>query len=1047
MRRLSPGTSVSHYRIIEEIGAGGMGVVYKAEDTKLRRHVALKFLPPYLTQDADAKQRFVHEAQAASALDHNNICAIHEIDETHDGRMFISMACYEGETLRDRIERGPLGLDEVLDTAMQISEGLGKAHGKGIVHRDIKPANIMITEDGIVKIMDFGLAKLAGQTRITRTGTTMGTVAYMSPEQAQGGEVDERSDIFSLGVIMYEMVTGRRPFKGDYEAAALYSIVHDEPEPISRYRPEVLDEMEMIVERALRKEADSRYQSSSELLADLKRLKQGTLTGVAVKRRGAFRRKGPMLVGFAAVITLAILALLSRYLPSDRGGSFLRRLVNWGKAGDLVLEMREERFVVVVAPFWGTTEKAVEEGKVMQALIDRQLRTELAGEPAVTILSEDVSDVPRSREDAEALGGAVDATVVIWGEVLALHEEVEIQPYLTYLKRDADPSEPALAGLSANLAERSQLKLRKAQAEEIGDVALVAAARYYAWRAPDKAIAILRKISTPTSESLQVEATIAYIEMRHEEAERLLLEAVSLDPSNPLAIRGLASLYGGQGRHDEAVALVERSLSADPQNGQLRFALAEAYGRKGDRQKAISLLQDLVVGDPGNSELHVQLGWAYARGGRLDEAIEEHKMAIRTDPENVSAYQGLAWAYEFRDSLDLAVSKYKEAARLNKGDGSYFIHSGLGRSYLKQSMYREAVPEFQKTIVLAPTMSGGYSLLGQALVGLGEEDEIEDAIEWVRSRLAHHSDDARVRYRLGRLYYALGREGEAIAEYQEAIRLDPDCGDVRYSLGWVYEFQDSLDRAAINYEQAISLGTTEIPSWMSHSMLGRVYLKQDNHLEATSEIEKAIALLPTNAHLYSDLVKAYLGQTDYEKAIEAARQAIALDPVHNYHRFYLGAALMFQGKYEEVIAELRQSVEADSGDVYGHLFYFIALNKGDRSEEAQKHLAHLAEMRSDDSWETALVRFYTGGLDEDALLKLIESQDPEESQRRECEAHYYLAMAYLLDAGGGLTIDRPDTARAQVHFEQCLATGLKTFGEYILAKHELALLQKGETQE
>jgi serine/threonine protein kinase len=197
------GQTISHYKIIEKLGGGGMGVVYKAEDTKLKRMVALKFLPPDLTRDDEAKERFVHEAQAASALDHPNICTIHEIDETDDGQIFICMAYYEGETLKKKIERGPLPFDQTLDLAMQIAQGLARAHEAGITHRDIKPANIMITTRGEVKIVDFGLAKLVGQTRLTKTGTTMGTVAYMSPKQAQGIDADHRSDIWSLGVVLY----------------------------------------------------------------------------------------------------------------------------------------------------------------------------------------------------------------------------------------------------------------------------------------------------------------------------------------------------------------------------------------------------------------------------------------------------------------------------------------------------------------------------------------------------------------------------------------------------------------------------------------------------------------------------------------------------------------------------------------------------------------------------------------------------------------------------------------------------------------------------
>ncbi|MFQ6093669.1 MAG: serine/threonine protein kinase, partial [bacterium] len=217
------GKTISHYKIIEELGAGGMGTVYKAQDTKLDRFVALKFLSPHLSQDEEGKQRFIHEAKAASALDHPNICTIYEIDETKPGpgepggQMFIAMACYEGESLKEKIEGGPLPLDQALDIAIQTAQGLVKAHERGIIHRDIKPANILITKDDSVKIVDFGLAKLSGRTMITKTGTTMGTIAYMSPEQARGAGVDQRTDIWSFGVMLYEMVTGQLPFKGDYE--------------------------------------------------------------------------------------------------------------------------------------------------------------------------------------------------------------------------------------------------------------------------------------------------------------------------------------------------------------------------------------------------------------------------------------------------------------------------------------------------------------------------------------------------------------------------------------------------------------------------------------------------------------------------------------------------------------------------------------------------------------------------------------------------------------------------------------------------------------
>ena len=274
------GQTVSHYRILEKLGEGGMGVVYKAEDTKLRRTVALKFLPPELSRDQEAKERFFHEARAAAALDHPNIATVYEIDEA-EGQIFIALGYVEGRTLKDTIADRPLPIAQAIDLAMQIAEGLALAHEKGIVHRDVKSANIMITDKGQVKIMDFGLAKLKGQTRLTRDGSTLGTVAYMSPEQAQGKEVDQRSDIWSLGVVLYEMLTGKLPFRGEYDQAVIYAILNEAPEPVTALRSGIPLELERIMDKALAKDPAERYQGCQDLLADLKRSTKETKPAAA----------------------------------------------------------------------------------------------------------------------------------------------------------------------------------------------------------------------------------------------------------------------------------------------------------------------------------------------------------------------------------------------------------------------------------------------------------------------------------------------------------------------------------------------------------------------------------------------------------------------------------------------------------------------------------------------------------------------------------------------------------------------------------------------
>jgi len=262
-----------------------MGVVYKAQDTSLKRTVAIKFLTPDLTRDMQARERFIHEAQAASALDHPNICAIHEIGETDDGRSFIIMSCYEGETLKEKIARGPLDIEKALDIARQTAQGLACAHEAGIVHRDIKPANIMVTGRGEVKIVDFGLAKLSGMTKLTKTGSTTGTVAYMSPEQARGDVVDMRSDIWSLGVVLYEMIAGQPPFRSDYEQALVYEILNMEPKPMAVLQRKVPDDIESIIRKALTKNPAERYQRAEEMLADLDAVREGRSFGAKKKAR------------------------------------------------------------------------------------------------------------------------------------------------------------------------------------------------------------------------------------------------------------------------------------------------------------------------------------------------------------------------------------------------------------------------------------------------------------------------------------------------------------------------------------------------------------------------------------------------------------------------------------------------------------------------------------------------------------------------------------------------------------------------------------------
>ena len=286
------GQTISHYKVTAKLGAGGMGVVYKAQDTKLERTVALKFLAAHALEDPEYKARFVREAKAAARLDHQNVCPVYEIDEV-DGETFIAMAFLEGQTLKNKIAERPLKLDEVLDVAVQTAQGLQVAHGKEIVHRDIKPANLMLTAEGQVKIMDFGLAQLAEQSRLTKTAMILGTPAYMSPEQARREPTDRRTDIWSLGVVIYEMVTGRLPFEGEREDAVAYSVVHQEPEPITALRVGVPVDLDRIVAKAMAKDRDERYQHVDEMIVDLRALRKQIESGKSAVVKTAVSQTTP----------------------------------------------------------------------------------------------------------------------------------------------------------------------------------------------------------------------------------------------------------------------------------------------------------------------------------------------------------------------------------------------------------------------------------------------------------------------------------------------------------------------------------------------------------------------------------------------------------------------------------------------------------------------------------------------------------------------------------------------------------------------------------
>lgn len=320
------GKTISHYHIIEKLGEGGMGVVYKAEDTRLKRLVALKFLPPHSTRDEEANQRFIYEAQAASALDHQNVCTIFQVDETDEGQLFIAMAYYKGEALKEKIRSGPLPVAEALDIAIQIATGLAQAHEKGIVHRDINPSNIIVQENGTVKIIDFGLTKLLSGERLTQTGTAKGTVPYMSPEQAKGEVVDHLTDIWALGVVLYEMLTGEKPFNAEYDQAIIFLILNHTPDSPQKLNSEIPPDLVQVILKALQKRPENRYNTVSEMLTDLQAIRDRkkpphfdnkTAINIYVEKFPFFKGKRTILYGFLVICLILVAVIIAQFINSN----------------------------------------------------------------------------------------------------------------------------------------------------------------------------------------------------------------------------------------------------------------------------------------------------------------------------------------------------------------------------------------------------------------------------------------------------------------------------------------------------------------------------------------------------------------------------------------------------------------------------------------------------------------------------------------------------------------------------------------------------------
>jgi TolB-like protein/Tfp pilus assembly protein PilF/predicted Ser/Thr protein kinase len=677
------GQTISHYRILRKLGSGGMGVVYEAEDTKLGRHVALKFLPEELSQDAQALERFQREARAASALNHPNICTLYEIDEAA-GQHFIAMELLEGQTLQQQIAGKSLDTETLFELAMQIASALEAAHGKGIVHRDIKPANIFVTSLGQAKVLDFGLAKLAprgaeasndptmtAERNLTEPGQAMGTVAYMSPEQVAGKELDARTDLFSFGAVLYEMATGRQAFSGSTTGIIFNSILEKNPALVSRMNPELPVKLEEIIGKALEKDRDVRYQHAGDVRADLKRLKRDTSSGTtAVNAEPAVWWRGKLGIALAAALLLAVGIIGARYWSMNRGQAI----------GS-----------VAVLPF--TESSADPTTEFLQEGISEGITDALSQMPNLKVMaSSSVFRYKGKDGDPQQAGKDLKVDAVLTGRMVRSGDTLAVRAELVNV---ADGSQIWGERYNEKMADISAL-----QQEIVSDIS-----SKLQLKLSGKEKQRLARRPTENAEAYRF-----YLQGRQEmdrwtdpgwkKGAEYFQQAVDQDPKYAAAYAGLAEAYVLLGyavdvptkeAYEKARMAAERSIALDDTLAEghaafarYRWAILDFAGADREFRRAIEL-------NPNLASAHHEYSRYLTCVGRFAEADEQGRRALELDPLSLQINSWLGELSYYEHDLDKAITLFRKVLET---DPNYaYPRLGLSDTYFVKGMCEPAVKE------------------------------------------------------------------------------------------------------------------------------------------------------------------------------------------------------------------------------------------------------------------------------------------------------------------------------------------------------------------
>ena len=698
-------TLVSHYQILEELGRGGMGVVYRAEDTRLKRTVALKFLAAELCCDADAKERFRREAQAASALQHQNVCAIHDIEETVDGQIFICMDLYSGQTLKERLADGiPLPVAEAMAIAGQVAAGLAKAHEKGIIHRDIKPANIFITEEGTVKLLDFGLAKLASASRLTRLNEVTGTAAYMSPEQAAGVEVDGRTDIWSLGVVLYEMLAGTIPFQGDYEQAIVYQILHQKPPPLPDAVP---GELKQLVNDCLAKDPANRIAGAGELARRLR--------PVAVTPTGNEKKilSGWKITALAAGAIILAAALYFIFRPATAASPAAK--------------------TIAVLPFVDLDRSP--DNEYFSDGITEDILTQLSKISDLRVISRTtMMKFKNSQKTISEIGALLKAGVILEGSVRRVKNNVRIVAQLIDARRDthlwaetydrdltnifviqSDVAAKIAAALKARLSPDDEQRLKSAAPANARVYNLLLRGRHLVERLTlpdcDQAIALYQQALAIDRADSRVWAALAWAHYRRSNfaatteiqadiagARQAAVKAVALDPGSSQG-HSMLGLIKGTFDWDwlGADAEFKRALALDPGSVVNLRNMAGLESQLGRSDEALALIRRVIELDPATDFHQYELGLFLYRARRFAEAETVLRQALQMNPQTMLMHRLLGGIYVSNGKPDLALAEMeKETDGFWRLEGRALAFFAAGRIKEADAALAELIRRYEK---------------------------------------------------------------------------------------------------------------------------------------------------------------------------------------------------------------------------------------------------------------------------------------------------------------------------------------------------------------